>query len=49
MTGFAAVAGCAGPKNANRFNVLPLVSALPPVVVRLLLALGWGCVFAALL
>jgi hypothetical protein len=26
-----------------------LLNALPPWVVRLLLAFGWGCLFAALL
>jgi hypothetical protein len=29
--------------------MLPLFSALPPFVTRLLLAFGFGCLFAALL
>jgi hypothetical protein len=29
--------------------MLPLISSLPPFVVRFLLAFGFGCMFAALL
>ena len=45
-----AVRGCAAAKKRLRIRTMfPMLTALPPFVVRFLLAFGFGCLFAALL